>query len=312
MATETCFRRKVPQYIKALAALLLPQFFWVSTAPAYEKEVVLGEEYQTQREKEALTDRFRLDWGFTYGITTSTESSIISGWYDLDPAFAFYLEQLDMEYSRNFLSMRLTGIYLITPRLDISATVPFGLVEPRREREGIFPNFDEDYEFAVGDISGGMNYYLLPETEGIPGVVVGLDVSSGTSKFTSLGNGVWDITGGLRVQKHLAEPFYVFGLGDYTYTMEKNDVNPGDITGYGGGIGFVFGGQNILEIGLKWYDIGEAEFRDVPLLPENDNLLLTISLRTNAGSVNAFFAGFDEGIDSDRTTFGIEYVIPIL
>ncbi len=312
MAVEPRWQGEGVRLGRAVAALL----FILSSCPratlAYERNVVLSEEYQTEREKEALEDRFRLDWGFTYGISTSVETSIISGWYDLDPAFAFYLDQLDMEFSRNFLSMRFTGTYLISSRLGISATVPFGLVEPRREREGIFPDFDEEYEFGVGDIRGGVFYGLVPETEQLPGVVVNVDVDSDIAKYTSLGNGVWDIAGGLRAQKRLWEWFYVFGLGDYTHTMEKNDVDPGDIVGYGGGIGFVLGGGNILEIGLKQYDIGEAEFRDVPLLPENDSLLLTISLRTNAGSVNVFMAGFDEGIDSDRTTFGIEYVIPIM
>ncbi len=313
MAKRTYRPPRDTQFGKAAAAMLLvTQVLWVSTASAFEREVVLGKEYQTKREAQVLEDRFRLDLGWTYGITTSTESSIITGWYDLDPAFAFYLDRLGLEFSRNFLSMRTTATYLISPRLGISATVPFGLVEPKREREGIFPNYDEEYEFDVGDISGGINYCLLPETERIPNVVVGFDLSSDTSKFTSLGNGVWDVTGGLRVQKLLSKSFFAFGLSDYTYTMEKNDIDPGDVVGYGGGIGFVLAEDNILEIGLKQYEIGEAEFRDVPLLPENDSLLLTISWRTNAGSVNAFLAGFEGGMDHDTTTFGVEYVLPIM
>jgi hypothetical protein len=276
-----------------------------------EREVVLGEEYQTRREKEAIEDRFRLDFGFAYGMTTSTESSIITGWYDLDPAFATYLDMLDLEYSRNFFSMRLTGTYLINPRLGISANVPFGFVEPRREREGIFPNYDEDYEFDVGDIRGGIFYCLVPETEKIPNVIVSLDVDSDTSKYTSLGNGVWDVAGGLRVQKLLFKPFYAFGLSDYTYTMEKNDVDPGDVTGYGGGLGLILGEGNLVEIGLKQFDIGESEINGIKWLPENDSLLLTVSLRTNAGSMNVFLAGFEDGFHHDRTLFGIEYVFPI-
>jgi len=313
MAKKTYPPQENARSSKAVAATLLAaQILWVSTASALEREIVLGEEYQTKREETVLEDRFRLDLGLTYGITTSTESSIISGWYDLDPAFAFYLERLGMEYSRNFVSMRATATYLISSRLAVSTIVPFGFVEPRRERQGIFPDYDEEYEFDVGDISGGINYCLLPETEQIPNVVVGLELDSDTSKYTSLGNGVWDVTGGLRVQKLLSKSFFVFGLSDYTYTIEKDDIDPGDVIGYGGGIGFVLGGENILEIGLKQYDIGEAEFRGAKLLPENDSLLLTISLRTDAGGVNMFLAGFDEGISSDRTVFGIEYVIPIM
>ncbi len=300
------------RFSKAAATLLISQVLWISTASAFEREVVLGEEYQTKREAAAMEDRFRLDLGWTYGITTSTESSIISGWYDLDPAFAFYLERLDMEFSRNFVSMRTTATYLISPRLGVSATVPFGLVEPRRERDGIFPNYDEEYDFAVGDISGGVNYCIVPETERIPNVVIGFDLNADTAKFTSQGNGVWDVTGGLRVQKFLSKSFFAFGLSDYTYTMEKNDIDPGDIVGYGGGIGFVPYKEMILEIGLKQYEIGEAEFRGDKLLPENDSLLLTVSLRTDTGSVNMFLAGFEGGMSSDRTTFGIEYVFPIM
>ncbi len=312
MAQRTHQPLRDSRFSKAAATLLISQVLWISTASAFEREVVLGEEYQTKREAAAMEDRFRLDLGWTYGITTSTESSIISGWYDLDPAFAFYLERLDMEFSRNFVSMRTTATYLISPRLGVSATVPFGLVEPRRERDGIFPNYDEEYDFAVGDISGGVNYCIVPETERIPNVVIGFDLNADTAKFTSQGNGVWDVTGGLRVQKFLSKSFFAFGLSDYTYTMEKNDIDPGDIVGYGGGIGFVPYKEMILEIGLKQYEIGEAEFRGDKLLPENDSLLLTVSLRTDTGSVNMFLAGFEGGMSSDRTTFGIEYVFPIM
>jgi len=294
--------------------MLVTLFVKTNIVLSFEREVVLSEEYQTEREKEVLQDRFRLDLGWTYGITTSTETSIISGWYDLSPAFAYYLDRLDMEYSRNFVSMRTTARYLISSRLGISATVPFGFVEPKREREGIFPNYDEEYEFTLGDISGGINYCLLPETEQIPNVTVNLGLDSDTSKYTSLGNGVWDVTGGLQARKLLSQSFYIFGLSDYTYTMEKNDVDPGDITGYGGGIGFILGQNinNILEIWLKKYDIGESEIGGIKWLPENDSLVLNLSFRTNVGGVNMFMAGFDEGISHDRTMFGIEYVLPII
>ena len=292
--------------------MLVTLFVKTNIVLSFEREVVLSEEYQTERETEVLKDRFRLDLGWTYGITTSTETSIITGWYDLSPAFAYYLDRLDLEYSRNFVSMRTTATYLINSRLGISATVPFGFVEPRREREGIFPNYDEEYEFDVGDIRGGIFYCLLRETEQIPNVIVNFDLDSNTSKYTSLGNGVWDIAGGLRVQKLLSESFYVFGLSDYTYTMEENDVDPGDITGYGGGIGLILGGGNIAEIGLKQYEIDESEIGGIKWLPDNDSLLLNLSFRTNVGSVNMFMAGFDEGISHDRTMFGIEYVLPII
>ncbi|MHC4110032.1 MAG: hypothetical protein ACYSUY_03095 [Planctomycetota bacterium] len=302
-----------PNGDKWAAILLVTLLFLLIKADkvmSYEREVVLSEEYQTRREKEVIEDRFRLDLGWTYGMTTSTESSIITGWYDLDPAFAYYLDRLGLEYSSNFLSMRATATYLISSRLGISTTVPFGVVEPKRERDGIFPNYDSEYEFGIGDISGGINYCLVPETERIPNVVVGLDLNSNTSKYTSLGNGVWDIAGGLQVRKLLSESFYVLGLSDYTYTMEEKGVNPGDVIGYGGGIGFLLGKGNIAEVRLKKYDIGESEIGGRKWLPENDSLLLTLSLRTNVGSMNVFLAGFEEGFHHERTLFGIEYVFP--
>ena len=284
--------------------------FLPNTSIPSEREVKLGEEYQTEMEKRALEDRFEFSLGWAYGITSSTENHIISGWYDLDPTYAYYLDRLGLEYSRNFMLMRITGRYLISPRLGIFATVPFGSVEPRRQRVGIFPDFDEEYEFDLGDITGGLSYFILPETEVIPLTRIDLSANANNAEYTSVGNGVWDVTGGLQLMKHLSETFYVLGLGDYTYTIEENDVNPGDITGYGGGIGFIFDeGTTRTEISLKKVNIGEAEINDIKWLPKNDYLLLNLSLITNFGGMNIFMAGLEEGFDSDRNSFGLEYFI---
>jgi hypothetical protein len=314
MGKIRCILRKVERLDLFVFSVFVVVLLRTNIGLSYEREIILSEEYQTKKEKEVLKDRFRLDLGIGYGFSYSS-TAIITGLYELDPVYEAYLDRLGIEFSKNFITMRLTAAYAISPRFGIYANVPFGIVEPMKEKEGLARLSEEqDYEFGIGDISGGIYYHLVPETERIPNVIVSFDLNSNIAEYTSLGNGVWDLTGGLQLRKFLSKSFFLFGLGDYTYTMEEKDVNPGDVIGYGGGIGFLSWGDSITEIGLKAYSIGEGEVGGVKWLDKNEDLVFNLTFKSllKGGSSTFFIAGLAEGLDFERNTFGFEFSIPIM
>jgi hypothetical protein len=66
----------------------------LSFSSAHEKEAVLGEKFQTEDEKQALTDRHGLEFGWGCGYSMG---DIMSGVYGVDRGVATYLCQLEMD-----------------------------------------------------------------------------------------------------------------------------------------------------------------------------------------------------------------------
>jgi len=291
-----------------------------NAAFASERDIILEESYQTEGEKQryrtgeeqiSFSDRFHLNFGIGYGYSYA---QTLTGIYGPDPALETYLEQLGMEFSENLGTFRITASYMINPRTFAYFGVPFGLVELHTEEGSTLFSEDYDYEFGVGDLYGGLGYLLLPETESIPSTIINLDINSDTTEYYSLGDGLWDITGGAKVSKSLAKSFYVFGVGNYTERLEKNDIEPGNIVGYGGGIGFLLTSSRI-EIGIKEAQIDETEFNNAILFPDGEDLALNFSIYSlfeGGGSFHFNWGNLDEGMDFERNTFGFEFSVPIL
>ncbi len=277
----------------------------------YEREIVLSEEYQTEREKVVLKDRFRLDLGFGYGLSYA---QILTGLYGLDPHIEAYLESLGLEYSETYGVFRVAGIYALSPRTGVYLGVPFSAVELKHEK-GVARLFEEsDVEFGVGDVYGGAYYHLLLEGKRTPSVIASLDMNSDMAKYSSLGDGTWDFTGGIYARKYVSDSFYVFGMADYTARLEKHDTDPGDVFGYGGGIGFLLGGS-FLEVGLRAASIGETKIGEATWFDSDEDLALTFALKSppfvRGGDARIIIANLDEGFDIKRNTFGFEYSFPI-
>lgn len=298
-----------------LILLLLKQ----NSGFAYERELILEETYQTQEEKQRyqkkeklnFEDRFGLDFSFGYGYSYA---QVLTGIYGPDPTLETYLNQLDMEFSENVGSFRLTASYMVNPRTFTYFGVPFGVVEVQTKAGSELLLDDPEYEFGVGDLFGGVGYLLLPETKTVPSTIINLDINSDTSKYYSLGDGLWDITAGTRISKSLSESFYTFGVASYTERLEKNDIEPGNITGYGGGIGILSDIMRI-ELGVKTAQIDQTEFNNATLFKDDEDLALNFSVYSLfPGGVDFHFTvgNLDEGMDFERNTFGLEFSIPIL
>jgi hypothetical protein len=283
-----------------------------SSSEAYEKEVVWDEPYQTNKEIEKLADRFKLDFTFGYGYYSYP--ALITGIYGTDPKVDFYLDKLGLKFSENTGTFRLAATATIAKGLGIYLVVPTGIVK-FHEKTGMEQLPEEDkFKFEVGDIFGGIYLHILPETKYLPNLVINIDANSDTAKYSSLGDGVWDFTGGIQARKLLSSYFYLFALGDYTYKMEKNNVQPGNVVGYGGGLGFIFGGgNNIIEASLKGAEIAESKINDKPYFDKNRDLIFNLSLKSliKRASFSITIGNLNHGLDIKGINSGFEASFPI-
>jgi hypothetical protein len=110
----------------------------------------------------------------------------------------------------------------------------------------------------------------------------------------------------------VAKSFYLFGVADYTFKLEENNVDPGGVLGYGGGVGIIWGGS-ILEPRLKAYHFGETELNSETLLDDDEDLIFEFAMRSLfwRGNFNFTLSNLDEGLDIKTTTVGFEYTLPI-
>ena len=298
-----------------LYASLLVFFVFMLLIPdlgySYEREVILGDVYQTEKEKESLKDRFRLDLSVGYGYSNA---QILTGIYGPDPRLATYLDRLDMDYSENLAALRLTATYTITQQMGIYLSIPFGAVKYKKE-EGISRIFEEDkLGVGLGDIYGGVYYNILSGTKTTPNIVTYVDVNSDIAKYYSLGDGLWDITPGIQIRQLLSDSFYIFGLADYTFRLKKKDIDSGDIFGYGGGIGFILGRMDsVLEFGLKAATIDETKINNTILFDKDEDLTFFMGIKSlyKGSSFYLTISNLDEGIDFERNSFGFEFSFPI-
>jgi len=324
MFTMNCELRKSGRFTALVLALSMSLLFLIPcVAFAYEKEVVLGEGYQTLKEKErykfkteevTFKDRFKLDLNFGIGGYYGGSSNLQI--YGIDPEIERYVQRLGMTYSENAGVIRLTASYFLTPKLVIYVGVPFGLVLVDKGQEGLAQLFDEDeLRFGVGDVSGGITYTLLSGTETRPNIAIAVDIDSTTSKYYSLGDGLWDYTIGTQVNQLLSKSFYIFGMGSYTFRSEKNGIDPGNIVGYGGGIGFL-AGQGRIEAGLKTFKYAETKIDNSTLFEKSDNLVFNLNFVTPFGSGKIggmnLIVGNLEHFKFGRDPIVLEFTIPIL
>lgn len=321
MTKEECFWRWTGRLAVLVFAVCIFVLLKQNVGFPYEREIILSEEYQTEKEKERLKgvtkpeeekiifkDRFRLDISGGYGFSYAS-AGIISGLYGLDSKYKTYLDRLDMEFSENLVQLRLTATYLLSPKIGIYLGLPAGVVKERDKGR-----FDDSNNISggVGDVYGGIFYNVLSETKYRPNVTINFDANSNTAKFSSLGDGLWDYTLGIQPRKFVAKSLYLFGVADYTFRMKESNIDPGGIIGYGGGVGILWG-QSIIEPGLKAYSIGETKLDSKTLFDDDKDLIFNIALKSlfNRGSLNFTVGNLDEGLDFRTTTWGFEYSFPV-
>lgn len=275
-----------------------------STGLASEKEVILSEEYQTEKEKMYLVDnRFKTDFGFgtSYVLGATVYMLNMAMTYRINPGM---------------------GIYLVVPSYIASVL----------ERKYLFS--EEEWKSGIGDVYAGIYYQLLSGTGTMPNIIVDLDINSDTSKYFPLESenwGGWDFMFGTQVRKFIYKPFYLFGLGDYTYKVSKEEVLvtrdspiPEGVrnmyftsasVGYGGGIG-VFLGQLAIEASLKAdrpYLGGETAGAWPTGAWPYRTLTFNLALRSilSADRMAVTFYNVDKGFDWKRLSFGYSYPLQV-
>lgn len=311
MTKKDAFRLTARSLIMStfIALLLLNTSFGF----AFEEEfIILEKENQTKNERKRYKDRFVLNLSFTYGYYSRTK--ILSEKYILDYATRIYLERLDMDTieSTNPLSITATAVYLINSKMSVYLTVPSGVFFTYKET-GTARAFEEPgMGVGLGDISGGINYYLLPENRNRPGVFVGLNVDSDTATNYLFGDGLWSFTLGVRISKLLTKKIYVFGSGGYTHRLEKNNVRPGRIISYGGGIGFISKGSRE-EFSLRKTQINKTYVDNSALFGKTENTVLIISLTDLIKNVdiNYYFSFSSDGFSFKSNSIGVEAVFKL-
>jgi hypothetical protein len=296
--------KKMSKCCLLFASLSLVILVMSSIGNAYEKEIVLGEAYETKQEKESLKDRFRLEVSLGYGYSYA---QFLTGLYGPSDDLLDYLDRLNMDYSENYTTLRVTATYAISQRLGVYLAIPSGVVKINEGKTMGERLFNDKYRFGVGDIYGGMYFIVLQGSKSSPTLVVNVDANSDIAKYYSLGDGVWDFTYGLQIRQLLSDSFYIYGVGDYTQRLKKHNVDPGDIIGYGGGIGFL-AGQGALEMGVKAANIRETKIDGVQLFDKDEDLAFVLSLKSlyKGAGISFTMGNLDEGISIKKNTFGLE------
>lgn len=286
--------------------LIVPGTGWTS-----EEEIENKQRYPSGEEETAeIRERFTVDLGIGYGYSYS-DSVSFAYLTQLMPEAEIYLERLGLTLSQNGVTLRLSTFFAVTPAFGFYVMVPYGMVETKAETN--LPGLI-NIKFGVGDIRVGSYLSLLSETERRPKVTLGLDYDTDTAIYSSLGDGTRSFTITADVRKFISPSVYLVGTVDHTFRMEKNEVEPGDIRGYGGGIGFLTGsGQSKFVALLKKVTVDEAKLNGFVLLDGSSDLSLTLTwLDIVRGIHSSFYATrLNEGLDFKKNSFGFNFNFPL-
>jgi len=136
----------------------------------------------------------------------------------------------------------LTLRYNLIDNLELDVDIPFVAIK-RKIDLGVTRIHTDDQ--GLGDISGALRYQLWYELGARPSVILDLNGKSHTGDIgllqtgdgTLTGTGHWNVGAGITLVKTV-DPVVFYGRVGYTYTLERNDSDPGDEISYRIGMGF--------------------------------------------------------------------------
>lgn len=193
---------------------------------------------------------FSLETGLTYSHY-DTRQLFLNGFLALDSIFLgnIGVDQIDAD----IWTLDLTGRYNWNQRWQVDINAPVVYRESTYQSAGAGGSTSQITEKSVtgdprlGDVSFGVAYKFLDESESTPDAVVSLRVKAPTGKDPygiklkqvpgnnnlnvpddlPTGNGVWSITPGISLVKTV-DPAVLFGSLSYTYNFEESfdDINP--------------------------------------------------------------------------------------
>ncbi|CAN5870227.1 transporter [soil metagenome] len=171
--------------------------------------------------------KIQLEFGASYAH--EAETSHVS---PLGPVFRFRAA------SANFL-MR----YGLAEDLEFDFGVPLVYTEQERDSRPVpsttsFPSFTRETGVGFGDINWAFRYAALHEDRGLPEVTLNVNAKADTGdEDRGLGTGHWNVGTGVSLVKTI-DPVVLFGSLGYTWTLEQEDIDPGDQIPYSIGMGF--------------------------------------------------------------------------
>jgi len=285
--------------VKAITGVCLLAVCGITTVSAADPD--------SDRDKTAGIERYWITLGLGYGFSFPTDG--VESFAIVKPQegseFAAFLDRTNMEYSQNVVTARVGAGFNLTERLSFFLYVPYGVVE--QPASSTLPGL-VDYDYGVGDLSGGLTYALLSESESRPDLDVTLIGDTDHSKFTSLGDGFRGMGAHIRAQKFITDTVYGFASTGYTHRFETNAVEPGAIVKAGGGLGTLVGsGKYKADIELVYTEVKDTRFPE-GVFEGSGYYSAIFGLREAGARFNSQFylAGLNDDFKFDEVRVGFE------
>jgi hypothetical protein len=258
-----------------LLVLLLPEVAFSEEAVSTEGEKVAA---NADREKEAAAlaaaskqyillrrDQFEVENSIFYSHYSANQIYLQS-FAILDPVF-LTLGQFGIQSAkRDIFIYNLAGRYGILENLQLDVNLPYvyrhDLITTTGSGANGVPDTTLDRN-SMGDISAGLSYQPISETDSRPGVILTMAYKSATGKSpfkidpatdVPTGTGYQSIKGGVNLIKSV-DPIVVFGGMAYAYNMPLGGLNQTvtSVTGATGTLRSVRPGDTVtLNIGLAY------------------------------------------------------------
>jgi hypothetical protein len=139
--------------------------------------------------------------------------------------------------TESFTAETLQGEYGFSNRLAVGFQVPLGVVGYLDKRVHL-PGIYDHFRFGMGDVSAWIVTPLKRETAASPSVTMVASVDSGTTRYSSLGDGFASCGIGVKSYKSLSNRLFVTGEASAFKRFPKDGLDPGilGVPGLGGGM----------------------------------------------------------------------------
>ncbi|HEX4961414.1 MAG TPA: hypothetical protein VF173_11290 [Thermoanaerobaculia bacterium] len=137
----------------------------------------------------------------------------------------------------NLAAVTVDGEYRFSERFTAGFQVPLGAVAYIDKNDHLLGIYDH-YRFGIGDVTAWASTAILRETATRPLLTAVASVDSGSSRYSSLGDGFASCGLGVTGYKSLTSRFYVTGEATAIKRFAKDGLDPGilAVPGLGGGL----------------------------------------------------------------------------
>jgi hypothetical protein len=183
----------------------------------------------------------------------NTTVLLTPGQVEVEAAFSYARDEVltDIRSRTRSLTLDATVRVGLLDGLEGYVTVPFGYAEDQRFVGDEAASGDR---FGLSDISSGLRYLILSESDVLPEVTLGLDVRAPVGQepnlnadtSPALGSGRWRVGGSLTFVRSY-DPAVIFGTLGYNHgfegTVSGDEIGGGHVYSYAFGAGFAVNNQ---------------------------------------------------------------------